>query len=493
MSLPLEYQKMKDDIERYAREYGLDFFEVIFEMVDADQINSLAAFGGFPVRYPHWRFGMDYDQLSKGYSWGLQKIYEMVINTNPSYAYLMKSNSLVENKMVMAHVYGHVDFFKNNTWFSKTNRRMLDTMANHAVKIRDFMDLHGQEPVEQFIDWCLSIENLIDPYLPFQPQKTGAKGAEAARPDSGQVAKIKTDRPYMESFINPKEFVEELKQKKMDEAKKSKRIPAEPMKDVLAFLLEYGRLESWQAETLSIVRDEAYYFVPQMQTKIMNEGWASYWHSKIMTEKAMRDSEIIDFAERHAGTMATQPGRVNPYKLGIELFRDIEDRWNRGAFGKEYDECEDLVAKERWDRKVGKGREKIFEVRKVCNDVTFIDEYLTPEFVERYKLYTYEFNRRTNQYEIVDRDFKRVKEKMLLMQTNMGQPFIYVKDGNYENRGELLLWHKHQGVDLDLRWAHDTMKAVESIWGRPVAIETVMDGQKKVYTVKNGDLSEKNA
>src|SRR3954468_15809029 len=170
-SLPLELAKVRDQIRGYAEGYGLDCFETIFEMVDHEQINSLAALGGFPVRYPHWRFGMDYDQLSKGYEWGLQKIYEMVINTDPAYAYLMKSNNLVDQKTVMAHVYGHVDFFKNNYWFSKTNRKMLDTMANHSVKIRNHMDRLGQDRVETFIDHCLSIENLIDPYLPFSNPK----------------------------------------------------------------------------------------------------------------------------------------------------------------------------------------------------------------------------------------------------------------------------------------------------------------------------------
>src|SRR5688572_21685011 len=169
--LPLELAKLRDQISKYARDYGLDFFETIFEMVDHEQMNSLAALGGFPVRYPHWRFGMDYDQLSKGYTWGLQKIYEMVINTDPSYAYLMKSNNLVDQKTVMAHVFGHVDFFKNNYWFSKTNRKMLDAMANHAVKIRDYMDEFGQDTVENFIDRCLALENLIDPFLPFSAPK----------------------------------------------------------------------------------------------------------------------------------------------------------------------------------------------------------------------------------------------------------------------------------------------------------------------------------
>jgi stage V sporulation protein R len=487
-ALTPELTRIRDEIQGYAREYGLDCFEVIFEMVDHEQINSLAAFGGFPVRYPHWRFGMDYDQLSKGYTWGLQKIYEMVINTDPSYAYLMKSNNIVDQKTVMAHVYGHVDFFKNNYWFSKTNRKMLDTMANHAVRIRNYMDRHGQDAVENFIDRCLALENLIDPFLPFaQPRKKADEG-EAPPKEPGR---IKIQRQYMDAFMNPPEFMAEQRKRAEEQAKKSKKHPAEPQKDVLAFMLENAPLEDWEHDVLSIVRDEAYYFAPQWQTKIMNEGWASYWHSKIMTQRALKDSEVIDFADHHAGTMATSPGRINPYKIGIELLRDIEDRWNRGKFGKEYDECDDMVAKARWDRNLGLGRQKIFEVRRVCNDITFIDEYLTEEFVARFKLYTYAFNRRTNQYEIADRDFKKVKEKLLFQLANRGQPFIYVTDGNYQNKGELLLWHKHQGLDLDVRWARETMKALADVWRRPVNVETEVDGQKKLFTYQNGEFSEK--
>jgi len=492
-SLTPELAKVKEEIMGYAKGYGLDCFDTIFEMVDHEQINSLAALGGFPVRYPHWRFGMDYDQLSKGYTWGLQKIYEMVINTDPSYAYLMKSNNLVDQKTVMAHVYGHVDFFKNNYWFSKTNRKMLDAMANHAVKIRGYMDLYGQDTVENFIDRCLCLESLIDPFLPFTtPKRRGEEEDEEARIDrTTQVGKLKSNRGYMDQFINPPDFLAEQRKRMEDSSKKAKKVPADPQKDVLAFLLEYSPLEQWEHEVLNIVRDEAYYFAPQGQTKIMNEGWASYWHSKIMTQKALKDSEVIDFCDHHAGTLATAPGRINPYKVGIELFRDIEERWDRGKFGKEYDECDDMVAKAKWDKKLGKGRQKIFEVRRVCNDVTFIDEYITEEFVERFKLYTYAFNRRTNQYEIAERDFKKVKEKLLFQLTNRGQPFIYVVDGNYQNKGELLLWHKHQGLDLDVRWSRETLRSLAEIWRRPVNIETEVDGQKKLYSYSNGEFSEK--
>jgi stage V sporulation protein R len=497
-----ELKRVRDEIEGYARGYGLDFFDTIFEMISAEQMNAFASYGGFPVRYPHWRFGMDFDQLSKGHEYGLQKIYEMVINTNPSYAYLLRSNTMVEQKTVMAHVYGHVDFFKNNYWFSKTNRKMLDTMANHAVRIRNLMDKLGQEVVEDFIDRVLAIENLIDPFAPFAPKtradtSTGAE-ADAAERAPAEAGRLKVDRGYMERFINPPEFLEAQRKLAADNAKREKRNPPEPMKDVLLFLLDNAPLETWQHDVLAMLRDEAYYFAPQAQTKIMNEGWASYWHSKIMTTKALKASEVIDFCDSHAGTLVTQPGRLNPYKVGIELFRDIEDRWDRGAFGKEFDECDDIRAKAHWDKKLGLGRKKIFEVRKVCNDVTFIDEYMTEDFCERQKLYNYGFNRRTNQYEIIDRDYKKVKENLLFQLTNRGQPFIYVTDGNWQNKGELLLWHKHMGMDLDVKWTRETMRSLAALWKRPVSLETENEQQKKIYSyipsadgTSEGEFSER--
>src|SRR5665647_517839 len=157
-----ELLALKEEIEGYAIKAGLDFFPQVFEVCDYDTINILAAQGGFPSRYPHWKFGMDYDQLSKGYTYGLQKIYEMVINTEPCYAYLLQANNWVDQKIVMAHVYGHNDFFKNNVWFSNTNRKMMDVMANHGTKIRRYMERYGQEAVEAFIDKVLSLENLLD-------------------------------------------------------------------------------------------------------------------------------------------------------------------------------------------------------------------------------------------------------------------------------------------------------------------------------------------
>jgi stage V sporulation protein R len=223
-----------------------------------------------------------------------------------------------------------------------------------------------------------------------------------------------------------------------------------------------------------MIREEAYYFAPQGMTKIMNEGCASYWHEKIMTEKAMHPSELIDFADHHSGTLAVQPGQLNPYKLGYELFHDIEKRWDTGRFGKDYDECTDLATKSTWDTGAGLGREKIFQVRAIYNDMQFIDAFLTDEFCRENKLFTYAYNDRSGGYEIQEREFHAVKEKLLFQLTNMGQPYVTVVDANHENRGELYLKHRFDGVELRQDYARATLENLHAVWSRPVHIQTVV-------------------
>jgi stage V sporulation protein R len=479
---------LKEEIEGYAREFGLDFFETIFEVLTYDEINMVASYGGFPNRYPHWRWGMEYEQLSKGYEYGLSKIYEMVINNDPCYAYLLEANADVDQKLVMAHVYGHCDFFKNNYMFAHTNRKMMDVMANHATRARRWIDKMGVEPIEDFIDRCLSIENLIDYHAPYIKRHPSKEPGERKAQD---VTGFKVDREYMRGFVNPKEYLEEQRRKQEEEVQKAKKFPERPQRDVLLFLLESAPLERWEFDILNIVREEAYYFAPQGQTKIMNEGWASYWHSTIMTTRALNDSEIIDYADHHSGTMGGGRGPVNPYKLGIELYRHVEDRWNKGRFGKEYDDCDDMRARQSWDRKLGLGREKIFEVRRHYNDVTFIDEFLTPEFCKDQLLFVYGYNDKRQAWEIIDRDFKKIKDKLLHQLTNFGQPIIEVVDGNFENRGELLLAHKHDGLDLKLDEARDTLASLVSMWRRPCNIVTKIDGKGVLLRFDGKEHSEK--
>src|SRR3954451_13721767 len=188
--LPPYLVDIQREIEGYGRAYGLDFWNVEFEILDYKKMQEVAAFGGFPVRCPHWRFGMEFEHLSKSHIYGFSKIYEIVINNDPAYAYLLEGNSLVDQKMVIAHVLGHCDFFKNNYFFSKTNRRMIDGMANHATRIRRHMERLGVDKVESFIDACLSLENLIDPMSPFITRKASER-SEVEDGASQEIPRLK--------------------------------------------------------------------------------------------------------------------------------------------------------------------------------------------------------------------------------------------------------------------------------------------------------------
>ncbi len=490
-NLTPELAAVQAEIEEYARAYGLDFYPTIFELIDSDELNAIAARGGFPTRYPHWRFGMEYEQLSKGYSYGLQKIYEMVINNDPCYAYLMRCNGMIDQKMVMAHVYGHCDFFKNNLCFAPTNRKMMDEMANHGTRVRRHMDQHGVEKVEDFIDVCLSLEDLIDIHSPFIKRRSDRSrydfddAADSAPDGSGRFPA----KGYMDRFINPPGRGD---QQESTDAKQP-RVPEHPERDVMLFLLENAPLESWQADVLAIIREEAYYFAPQAQTKIMNEGWASYWHSTIMVRQGLTAADVVNYADHHSGTMASSPTQLNPYKVGIELLRDIEDRWNRGAFGREYEDCDDYVTRRNWNTDAGLGREKIFEVRRIHNDLTFIDEFLTLDFVREHKFFRFGYNPTSEAYEIESREFPKVKQQLLQSLTNRGRPIIAVVDGNHANRGELALKHDYSGVELQLDYARDTLENLYRVWSRPVHLETVLGDKRVVLSFDGTDHATEEA
>src|ERR1700733_2808851 len=231
---PDELLAAKKQIREQAHSYGLDFFNVIFEMCDYEQINQIAAYGGFPQRYPHWRFGSEYEGLRKRHHYGLGRIYEMVINNDPCYAYLQESNQLVDQKLVIAHVYGHSDFFKNNLWFGQTNRKMMDEMANHSTRIRRHIEKQGHDAVEKFLDICLSMEDLIDPHSMFLNRGPLEQKPEE-QPRQEHVSKFKA-KDYLDRWINPPAVLEaEAKKLREDRAKMRHVTPAQPTRDVLLY------------------------------------------------------------------------------------------------------------------------------------------------------------------------------------------------------------------------------------------------------------------
>ncbi|MAF66619.1 MAG: SpoVR family protein [Planctomycetes bacterium] len=446
-SLTAELSDLSVAIEDVARDSGLDFFDVSFELLDARDVNAIASYGGFPVRYPSWRFGMEYERLEKGYRFGLSKIYELVINNDPTYAYLVSSNSLMEQKLVMAHVFGHADFFKHNVWFQPTERQMVDVMASHGTRMRRYVDAFGQDCVERFLDLALALDTLIDPYLPVRHLRGGAP--VEGREDHLSRAKRSLDR----ACSSP------VERRLAPVGRAPAPAPGGPTFDVLGFLAEGADLDEWQRDVLRMVRAEAHYFAPQRMTKIMNEGWASFWHSRILTRGVLEVEEIVDFADCHSGATATAPGQLNPYKLGIDLFRYAEE----------------------------KGMD-LFELRALHNDVSFIDAVVDEEFAERSRLFVYARNSRTGRTEVVPRDWREIKEELLRSLSWGGLPRIELADVDHDGRGELLLRHHFDGRELQLDQAGELLVQLASLWGRPVHLLTREEGGGRRLTADGGEV-----
>jgi len=468
-----ELEELRKEARKLVEAAGLDPWPVIFGVVDHDQLNEYSAYDGFPERFPHWSFGMSYDYFRKRSAYAGWWTYEIVINTNPAIAYLRESNTPIENKGVMIHVYAHVDFFKNNYWFSKTSKDMIKVMRIHAERVEEYMERYGIEKVESFIDKALSLQYEIDQYAPFM--KRAPKALEEDEHDR-EPPRIPVKRDYMDRFLNPPKWLEE-RRAKLREALERARQPRDetellkPDKDVLGFIMKHGRLETWQRDILAMIREESYYFVPQIQTKIMNEGWSMYWQSRLMREFA-QPNEFIDHADMMSKVLAG--GALNPYALGKLIWEDIKERWDKGRFGREWELCKDPEKKRRWDTKANLGTEKIFEVRRTYNDVMFLSEFFTPELFEKLKLFAYEYIPETGAYHITSRDFEDVKKKLLLYHTNLGRPTIKVATGNYGNKGELLLLHFYNGVGLHLEDAKAVLKNIYAMWGRPVNLKTII-------------------
>ncbi|PKM82650.1 MAG: stage V sporulation protein R [Firmicutes bacterium HGW-Firmicutes-14] len=461
------FEESLAEISEKAREFGLDFYPMRFEICPSDIIYTFGAYG-MPTRYSHWSFGKSFHRMKTQYDYNLSKIYELVINSNPCYAFLLDGNSLIQNKMVAAHVFAHCDFFKNNQWFRHTSGNMVESMARSAERLRQYEFTYGKDRVEEFLDAAMAIQEHIDPRYDIGRKK------EEKSDDLSREKKNK-DKP------SPYDDLWNIGQANFDETgPKIKKFPQEPEKDIVGFIACNAKeLEEWQRDILFIVRDEMLYFWPQIETKIMNEGWATLWHSRIMREIDLSVEETIEYAKMHAGVVQASRMSYNPYMLGLKIWEDIEKRWNSPA-------GED---KQKYGRKEGTGREKIFEVRETENDVSFIRNYLTKELVEELDLYL--FQKVYTKWQVAETEWEQVREGFITLLNNGGNPYIVVEDGNYRRNGELYLKHCYEGRDLDLYYLEKTLPYVYRLWGKPVNLETVIEGRGVIYNFSGEKMNKK--
>jgi stage V sporulation protein R len=359
--MPKKFKGLLPDIFKAVSEFGCDYYPAVVEMLQDDELSEIVAYNGFPVRYPHWQFGMRYQELQSSYEWGKGKIYEIVINTNPCYIYCLNSNTLVENIVVVAHALGHSDFFKNNIHFKRTDTNMMNKLANNGMRIRKYIDRWGKETVTEFIDYVLRLDNLIDWIRDWQNPKRSFK--DERHYYHPRKLYVDPDRRYMDRWINTEKWMKKEKEriKKIEAAEQLEIFPG-PTKDILGFLRDNAPLKPWQADIVAMLHEESKYFAPQGRTKMLNEGFASWIDYKIMAEGGLASlgqdhpsCGAIEFAKMKMGAMGGKYSS-NPYKLGFYLLRDIEERWDKGRFGVGWEECDNMHEREKWDKELGLGK-----------------------------------------------------------------------------------------------------------------------------------------
>jgi stage V sporulation protein R len=471
-----DIERLRDCIDaawEEARKFGLDPFPTHFELVPASVMYEFASYG-LPGRFSHWTHGKAYYRQKMQYDFGLSKIYEMVVNTNPSYAFLMEMNDLLQNTFVAAHVFGHTDFFKNNAYFQHTSRHMIDKVSVNAERIAKYEFDHGKAQVEHFLDAALSIQEHVDYNLLLRENDPSKKDDKLRTTPS-------TDYDDLWDLDRRAQRAEEERDRLPG---RPHRFPEKPEKDILQFLIRYApHLEEWQRDILEIVRMEELYFVPQMQTKTMNEGWASLWHSRIMRELGERsvinDAQSLEFAQLHSSVLSPSRTSLNPYYIGFKMFEDIERRWDSPT----------TEEQERLGRKPGRGREKIMEVRELDNDVSFLRNYLTEDLIRDLDLYLY--RKEGDEWVIVEKDWRKVRDSIVASMTNFGYPYLVIENGDYRGNRELYIKHMYEGQELDLVYAERTLQHVYVMWGRPVHLETLYEG-KRILLTYDGERNTKS-
>lgn len=447
------------EITEIATGFGLDFYPMRYEICPADIIYTFGAYG-MPTRFGHWSFGKAFHKMKSQYDFGLSKIYELVINSNPCYAFLLDGNSLIQNKLIVAHVLAHCDFFKNNMRFSMSNRDMVESMSATADRIAGYSITYGIDAVEGFIDSVLAIQEHIDPSL-IQPRKLGKTHLLEAK-----MKAFKDAPPGSSKSSNPYDELWNLDKSNAgpQEASSGKSsFPPEPEKDIVWFIQQYSTvLEDWQRDIMTMMRDEMLYFWPQMETKIMNEGWASYWHQRIIRELDLASEETIEYAKLNSSVVQPSRQSLNPYYLGLKIFEDIERRWDR---------------------------DKIFEVRELESDTSFIRSYLSKELVNDLDLYVFE--KKGPEWKITDKAWENVRDQLVLARVNGGSPYLVIEDADFEKNGELFISHRYESIELDLKYLERTLPHIYSLWGRTVHLQTVVEDKKARFSYDGKKVQRK--
>lgn len=426
-----DLQMWDDKIVEIAKGYGLDWYEIAYETIDYHEMIGAMAYHGMPSHFSHWSYGKTFERTHNMYNMGLEGLpYELIINSDPSIAYLMLENPLYLQILIMAHCIGHSDFFKNNRTFKDTDAANVTRRFRSArQRIQKYIEdpTIGVEKVEDIIDSCHTVQYQID--------RRGRIRKSELELRKDYIRKIKNDKDGKWIDFN------------ID------KLPLEPDYDILGFIAENGRhLADWERDIVNIIHDESQYFMPQIRTKIMNEGWASFWHYRILHDLDLPDEYHIPFLKTHNQVLRPWGGRINPYHLGFEIFKKIEET---------------------------KGLDECFFAREIHSDESFIMEHLKEDHARELNMFTYSPKGRKNPDwsvdDVVDEEgWPEIRKSLLKNIGGNGIPTIYVDD---VVKDTLYLKHEHDGRDLELDYAERCVKHISKLWKGQVKLYTLIEGE----------------
>ena len=430
-------------IEDLARELGLEYYPVDFELVPPSFMMEVAVYG-LPVRMPHWSFGVRWIYQMVQHRMGHSRIFEVVFPGDPNRAYLVNNNSLEENTLVVAHVLGHADFSHNNMSFMRSQRQVgyhiVEQAAAHARRIEEVMEKEGTQRVEQVLDAALALEQHIDTNFAINraEYKRPVQREEKHEDDfHSRYAHLPgEEEPLPPARSHPEPFT----------------IPPHPERDLLWFIAHYAPdMEDWERDIFLAVRKESYYFQPVFNCQIMNEGWASYWHSRLLREADFLPSHMyVDCMKTHSDVVRPYAGdkqvalQVNPYHLGYSMWEHI---------------VEDA------------GLEEARRIMKEADDFAFIRNHLTPELADHLNLFVYSA-KKNGEIKVTDSNVHELHEAILAPKFNFGAPRVVVDE--LKSDGTLILRHNFEGDGrgLDAERARHVLEYVDRVWRRPIKLYT---------------------
>ncbi len=441
-----ELEYWNERIEKIAMESGLDFYNQEFEIINYEDMIGYESYVGMPSHYPHWSYGKSFERIKTLHKYNLTGLpYEMVINSNPCIAYLMKDNSLLLQILTIAHVYAHNDFFKNNRLFNQGTQAeyAVEAFKNHANRIRDYISdpSIGYAKVEKILNAAHAVKLQTERIIDFRNNKKEKEQSKSA------LTEYKTEFPNLDRYSRNGTNDD------TDMSRQEIKIPEEPQEDILNFIAEYGRLQDWEKDILSIVREEAQYFIPQIETKIMNEGWASFWHYTILTKLELPQNLHFEFLRKHNEVIRPLKSSINPYFIGFKI---IENLYNT------------------------QGKDKIFEVRETERDQSFIRRYLTQELCGEMNLFEYIATGSDYMISEVsdDEGWKKVRDTLCNTVGIGSIPTIKVTEWS-PKENTLFLEHQFDGRELELSFAYETLKHLVDLWKGKVVLTTHLEEKKK--------------